>query len=129
MRVSLEVARLVPKLTRSPCTYRLRVPASCAPPHVLAEQGSLASGPSVSLALARALTRALARALTVAPQVIDLIAILPYYVDLILTAARVKVSVEALQLLRVVRLTSTALTLALALALALALGPSPNPRR
>ena len=39
-----------------------------------------------------------------APQVIALIAILPYYVDLILTAARVKVSVEALQLLRVVRL-------------------------
>ena len=107
--MSLEVARLVPKLTRSPCTYWLRVPASCAPPHVLAAQGSLASGPSVSLALAltRALARALSRALAVAPQVIDLIAILPYYVDLILTAARVKVSVEALQLLRVVRLTST----------------------
>ena len=123
--MSLEVARLVPKLTRAPCTYRLRVPASRAPPHVLAAQGSLASGPAVSLALAlaRALTRALSRALTMAPQVIDLIAILPYYVDLILTAARVKVSVEALQLLRVVRLTSTALTLALAL------GPSPSPRR
>ena len=114
--MSLEVARLVPKLTRAPCTYRLRVPASCAP-HVLAAQGSLASGPAVSLALAlaraltraltRALSRALSRALTMAPQVIDLIAILPYYVDLILTAARVKVSVEALQLLRVVRLTST----------------------
>ena len=122
--MSLEVARLVPKLTRAPCTYRLRVPASCAP-HVLAAQGSLASGPAVSLALAlaRALTRALSRALTMAPQVIDLIAILPYYVDLILTAARVKVSVEALQLLRVVRLTWTALTLALAK------GPSPSPRR
>ena len=121
VRVSLEVVRLVPKLTRAPCTYRLRVPLSCAPPHVLAAQGSLASGPAVSLALA--LARALTRALTMAPQVIDLIAILPYYVDLILSAARVKVSVEALQLLRVVRLTSTALTLALAL------GPSPSPRR
>ena len=113
VRVSLEMVRLVPKLIRAPCTYRLRVPASRAPPHVLAAQGSLASGPAVSLALAlaraltRALARALTRALTMAPQVIDLIAILPYYVDLILTAARVKVSVEALQLLRVVRLTST----------------------
>ena len=117
VRVSLEMVRLTPELTRAPCTYRLRVPASRAPPHVLAAQGSLASGPAVSLALAlaraltraltRALSRALSRALTMAPQVIDLIAILPYYVDLILTAARVKVSVEALQLLRVVRLTST----------------------
>ena len=104
------MVRLVPELTRAPCTYPLRVPASRAPPRVLAAQGSLASGPAVSLAralaraLAQALSRALSRALTMAPQVIDLIAILPYYVDLILTAARVKVSVEALQLLRVVRL-------------------------
>ena len=112
VRVNLEMVRLTPELTRAPCTYQLRVPASRAPPHVLAAQGSLASGPAVSLALALALTRALARALsralsralTMAPQVIDLIAILPYYVDLILTAARVQVSVEALQLLRVVRL-------------------------